>query len=282
MINAILHHRGATATLDLSQHWSESLSVLQERLFFVLPEELRLFKRNEGGLTIKLESDNDFGKALIKLLSSKDTLKDAYTLVDTVANQRTEIKEELESYVLYGQYSTKEELYADILKMKKSFAPFIESYYCPLSFALEDKSGEYNSIACDNVLEYRDKINEALKKEQSPNIDLAKYLGEDIGLGNKLYYSVWNITEKEGELYGRIDCYVTEELTDTEKEKLREKILGQNSDGFGEGFEQRPIKMESGNLYVSFYNSGKDYFLCTEQDLESCIQQRNDIKMGGI
>ena len=88
--------------------------------------------------------------------------------------------------------------------MKKSFAPFIESYYCPLSFALEDKSGEYNSIACDNVLEYRDKINEALKKEQSPNIDLAKYLGEDIGLGNKLYYSVWNITEKEGELYGRI------------------------------------------------------------------------------
>ncbi len=97
MINAILHHRGATATLDLSQHWSESLSVLQERLFFVLPEELRLFKRNEGGLTIKLESDNDFGKALIKLLSSKDTLKDAYIKVVFVEPNKPAVVAEIEN-----------------------------------------------------------------------------------------------------------------------------------------------------------------------------------------
>ncbi|MBR1989200.1 MAG: serine dehydratase subunit alpha family protein, partial [Firmicutes bacterium] len=36
-------------------------------------------------------------------------------------------------------------------------------------------------------------------------------------------------------------CYLTEELTPEETERLRDAITGQNSDGLGEGFEQREI-----------------------------------------
>jgi len=33
-------------------------------------------------------------------------------------------------------------------------------------------------------------------------------------------------------------------------------VCGQNSDGYGEGFEQRPIKTPDGEIYVSFWDSG--------------------------
>ena len=47
---------------------------------------------------------------------------------------------------------------------------------------------------------------------------------------------------------------------------------GQNSDGFGEGCEQRPIRtVDRSEMYVSFWQSGPDYFLCTENDLDHFI-----------
>lgn len=63
-----------------------------------------------------------------------------------------------------------------------------------------------------------------------------------------------------GKIYGKIDCYLNEELNTEEIEKLRSAISGQNSDGFGESFEQRAIKTDDGDLYVSFLEFQRGLF----------------------
>ena len=61
---------------------------------------------------------------------------------------------------------------------------------------------------------------------------------------------------------------------------MREAVCGQNSDGFGESFEQRAIKTEYGELYVSFWNSSDDYFLYTESEMDEYIQNQHGQQMG--
>ncbi len=56
-------------------------------------------------------------------------------------------------------------------------------------------------------------------------------------------------------------------LSGEETAELLDFVSGQNSDGYGEGFEQRPIKTLDGEIYVSFWNSD-NYFLKPEQELK--------------
>ena len=57
---------------------------------------------------------------------------------------------------------------------------------------------------------------------------------------------------------------------------------GQESDGWGEGFEQRPIKLDEGELYVSFWNSSDHFFIITEEQLKSAYTQGMPMQMGGM
>lgn len=60
-----------------------------------------------------------------------------------------------------------------------------------------------------------------------------------------------------------------------------EEWQGQESDGWGEGFEQREIKTEEGELCVSFWNSDNDFFIKTEQELKQGQTQDFGMQMGG-
>ena len=78
----------------------------------------------------------------------------------------------------------------------------------------------------------------------------------------------------------RFDVRLTEPMTEEEEKELRDWIRGQNSDGLGEGFEQRPINTDEGDLYVSYWNSSDEYFLCTEDELDEHLEPHQG--MGGI
>ena len=127
---------------------------------------------------------------------------------------------------------------------------------------------------------YEDQILAAIAKENRrfPNErGLAEYLDMD-GLKEKVRslhpsVQVWN-----GELWGVMTAHVNGELTAEETAGLISEVEGQNSDGWGEGFEQRPIKTPDGEIYVSFWNSDGGYFIKPEQELK---QTAPDLGYGG-
>lgn len=86
----------------------------------------------------------------------------------------------------------------------------------------------------------------------------------------------------QGELWGVLEVQSRGNLTDAELEAVKKEWCGQESDGWGEGFEQRPIETEDGELFVSFWNPGSSFFITTEQNLKQPSEQSFGMQMGGM
>ena len=157
--------------------------------------------------------------------------------------------------------------------MLKDLAINKVAFYCPLTGNLNDNDGDYSETFGYTINCNAYRIEEALEAYQTRDICLAQYVGNHSGLKDKLAFVEWNVEEVRGTLYGRIDCHITEELSPEEIESLRDAVCGQNSDGFGEGFEQREIEIDEGDLYVSFWNCHDSYFLETEDEFYDRIEQ---------
>ncbi len=244
---------GQTETVDLSVPIGEIISRFQKSGIRQSPFYYRIKDARQETSPIRIHSDSDFGSGAWKLLRDEDTVYDAYVLDQVLYDTREEIREELEQKILYEQYENTEELYEDIRLMTKALGSEQVSFYCPLESnqqdVEEDRFYETDSLT---LLANSDKISEHLKKEQARDMNKAEYVGDHAKLSDKLVYAEWSVEELDGTLYGKIDCHLTEPLTAEETERLRDAILGQNSDGFGKGFEQREIPIEDGTLNVSF------------------------------
>ena len=70
-----------------------------------------------------------------------------------------------------------------------------------------------------------------------------------------------------GELCGCATVVVDADLTEHGWNDLQEYLTGQYSDGWGEGFEQRDIEVEDGNLNVHFWQA--DHFAFTVEQVEA-------------
>lgn len=228
---------------------------------------------------IRVVSDSDIGNALINLLDDKESLYDVRQIDGDISGIPDALKEEIEQNLVYEQYHSIDHLYREIKRMEKDLAINKVSFYCPLTAQLNDHDGDYSETFGYTINCNAYQIEEALEGYQTRDICLAEYVGNHSGLKNKLAFVEWNVEEVRGTLYGRIDCYITEELTPEETESLRDAIEGQNSDGFGEGFEQREIRIDEGDLYVSFWNSGDSYFLETEDEFYERIEQGSGMTM---
>ena len=224
-------------------------------------------------------SDSDIGNALIDLLDDKESLYDVRQIDSDISGIPDELKEEIEQNIVYEQYHSIDHLYREIKRMEKDLAINKVSFYCPLTAQLNDHEGEYSETFGYTINCNAYQIEEALEGYQTRDICLAEYVGNHSGLKDKLAFVEWNVEEVRGTLYGRIDCYITEELTPEETESLRDAVCGQNSDGFGEGFEQREIEIDEGDLYVSFWNSHDSYFLDTEDEFYDRIEQNSGMTM---
>ena len=67
-------------------------------------------------------------------------------------------------------------------------------------------------------------------------------------------------------LWGVAECQVTGELTAAEMTALKQYISGQASDGFGEGFEQREIKIGDCELFAHLWSNNDSWSIKTEQE----------------
>ena len=106
-----------------------------------------------------------------------------------------------------------------------------------------------------------DEILSAIEKEKLPSEGdrgLMVYFYDDQALSEKIYSLHPTVEEWNGKLWGVMVAEVYGELTEAETDKLLDFAVGQMFDGWGEGFEQRPIKTDDGEIFVSFWNS--DHF----------------------
>ena len=102
---------------------------------------------------------------------------------------------------------------------------------------------------------------------------LMEYYDKLDSVNFKVKSYVFDVEERDGVLWGVAECEVYGELTDEELSTLKESISSQAADGFGEGFEQREIKTEDGDIYVHLWNSGADWSVSTEEEVFGQTQE---------
>lgn len=238
--------------------------------------------QNKNGVSVRIVSDNDFDAAIAKILTNnRDTLNDALIVSRLLNDIKDEtMQEEIERNALNGQYETKEDLYADIRKMNIEFASAHEDFYCPLQATIIDENANEWNIAPEDLPVYENEIQLKIEDCQQADMDMAAYVGKHANLRDKLLYIEWGVENRNERLYGKISCYFSTPLCAEETERLKDAITGQNADGFGEGFEQRGIKTEDGEIHVSLWNH-EEYFLKSGEEMDEYLQ-KDDITIGGI
>ena len=154
----------------------------------------------------------------------------------------------------------------DVRLMTEELVTVTVDYYCPLKIRFADE--EYaDLVEADNcyAVENEESIREQLKWEQERDLnDMAD----------------WDVENAGGELYGVIHTKLREAFTPEEEQEWIGELIGQAADGFGEGFEQREIKTDDGEMYVSFWNDSEDYFMESESDFR--LRLSNQQQMGGM
>lgn len=288
LINAVITVKENTKENTLITEFPKTYLDIYEELLSVgcrKPlERINLTDNEEDDIRVKLYSENDVGQHLCRLFGDGNTLSEVNTVCQAIANADDSVKEELEQNMLYDQYEHPYELLRDIKEMTEKLGSVKMSFFCPLDGNLDDREySDYQSVGNQFLKSYEWDIRELLEMEQkSPEDAMAQFYNDDAGIKEKLVSAVWTVDEYKGKLYGRIDCRFKEELTEEETEKFKDWLVGQCSDGFGEHFEQQPIETEDGDLYVSFWNSSDSYFLCTEDELDDCIEEAQEMQLGGM
>lgn len=282
MITAIIRNKENTLVLELPHSIYDIYEKLQSIGIMQPPKQIPLTDNEDEDIGVKLFSESDFGNHLLLTLSEDNSLADANLLTYIVQNASEDIKETLEQDVLYDQYGSMNEVVATVRQMTQDAGPVKAVFFCPLVGNIDEGDGDMFTVGDSYLADSEDEINDALKEyTANDENDMAAYYNEDDGIKEKLTSAVWSVELHGGRLFGRIDCSLKEPLTTEETERLREWITGQCADGLGEGFEQQPIDTMDGELFVSFWNSGDDYDMMTEDEFEDHLQN-TEMTIGGM
>lgn len=150
-------------------------------------------------------------------------------------------------------------------------------FYMPLTaqlYAYDDWGDleEYgNDLDGRELRDYQSCIHEALLENQMPeekNRGLMHWYDKPDGVNTKVQSVMLDVESRDGQLWGVAECKVNGTLLPEEKEALAEYISGQASDGWGEGFEQRAIKLNDGELYCRVSTDKEEQLSSYEAQIE--------------
>ena len=276
MINALIRNRDQTAVLKLPDdpfnlQYDLSQIGIRSRL-----RDISINDDEDSDIQVKLFADSDIGNSLAVLFKPSHSLEDANLCAHMVENARPEILEELEQHIVHGQYFSPQAVMEDIKAMTEELISVTVNYYCPLQIHMTDEEyGDWYEDDNGYGIDHEDAIRELVKCEQDRDLhNMADYFDGSAGAKAKLVSAVWDVENVNGELYGVIRTGLREAFSPAEEQEWIDELTGQAADGFGEGLEQREIKTDDGDIYVSFWHSGDDYFMENETDFRQRISDR--------
>ena len=282
-INAIIESKGSgTLVLDFPRSIYDVYEKLQSVGIIKSPHQITLSDEEGDDVRVKLYSEDEVGKHLLLTLNEQNSLADANLLAFMVDNAKAGFRSKLEQNLLHDQYGSMQEVTDAIKQMLYESGPVKAVFYCPLVGEVTDDEGFSSPVDGRFLKSYAWAVENALEADTADDeMDMAEFFDGDDGVKAKLVSAKWGVETYRGRLFGRIECSLKEELTDAETEILTDWISGQNSDGYGEHFEQQPIDTEDGDLYVSFWNSGDNYSIMTRDELDEYIDNQG-MTMGGM
>lgn len=142
--------------------------------------------------------------------------------------------------------------------------------FSPLSASMMVEGEDAGNLSGSDLTQYTEEIMEAISREESPGEEargLMRYFDRSRAVARNVLSAYPKVTEINGELYGALMCKIIEPLTEEEIDILKDYWIGQMSDGWGEGFEQRPIDVGDGEIYVSFWSGADKWRVMTEEEL---------------
>lgn len=167
------------------------------------------------------------------------------------------------------------------LQTLRLFSPLFPHIYRKNEWG--DYENEPEDLDASKLLEYEDEILDRIEKEKLSSEGergLAVYLDDD--LSQKVYSINPSVEEWNGELWGVTEVQTHGSLSPSELAELTEWLSSQFSDRWGEGLEQREIKVDDGELYLSFWDSSDRFFIKPEDELKGSQSFGLGMTMGGM
>ncbi len=184
-----------------------------------------------------------------------------------------------ESTIHLGNMEETHALVSQELQTLKMYMPLTVIKY--EHYEWSDLAGDYPiELDSKTALSFHDEILDSILKENmkiEKEQGLMKSYNIKDSISQKVQSLFFTVEQVGDELLGVAECKVKDNLSDVELEKLKNYVIGQASDGFGEKFEQCPIKAGTAEIYLNLWTDSKSWFIMTQEEIESKVQQ-----MGGI